>query len=569
MRTKNFLEKKLKQIDNKSYKLYKEIKGEYDFEKYILFIDHVQGDPFASPSRVRIRMPIKKTGIPEKCFNTNHKTIALEDFLTRSFHKEIRRTVTGHRGTGKSGLIQIDVGGQEILPRTSVAVNRQYVEVRFVIGLPAKGRRILGMQAIQMMCEDIPKIAYNSLLYDNLDKTLLTEYLNLIEDQEFLRKEMKGRGIIAFIANSSILPRESGVSDRPLKGKNVVPFKSPKDMEVEFNLPNRGKIRGMGIKKGVTLIVGGGYHGKSTLLRAIERGVYNHIPGDGREFVITVEDAVKIRAEDGRNVEKVNITPFISNLPFGVSTMEFTTENASGSTSQASNIIEAIEIGTSLLLLDEDTSATNFMIRDGRMQTLVSKEKEPITPFIDRVRQLYAEKDISTILVVGGSGDYFDVADNIIMMEKYEPINVTRKAKEISIQYKSIRKKEIKDEFGIIESRIPTINSLKLGNRDKIKTKGLHKILYGKRTIDLSYVEQLVDASQTEAIANILRYMVKKYEDDKMTLKEIIQNVMRNIKENGLEAISSFPNNPPGNLALPRPYEIAAAINRLRQIKMK
>ncbi|RKD32720.1 ABC-ATPase domain-containing protein [Thermohalobacter berrensis] len=569
MKDKDFLKKKLKQIDNRGYKAYKSIQGTYNFDDYIFYIDHVQGDPFASPSRVRVRMDLQKSGITHDAFDEKHKKIALEDFLSRSFDKEIKRIAKGNRGSGKSGIIQIDTGGQQIIDRTSVEINKQYVEVRFVIGLPARGRRILSSQAIEMIFYEIPKITNNAIVYENFDKRLMTEYVKLIEDQEYLRKEMLKRNLIAFVANDSILPRESGISDKPMKSKKVVPFRSPKNMEVEFNLPNRGIIKGMGIPKGVTLIVGGGYHGKSTLLNAIERGVYNHIPGDGREFVLTVDNAVKIRAEDGRKVEKVNITPFISNLPFGISTDDFSTENASGSTSQAANIIEAVEIGTNLLLLDEDTSATNFMIRDGRMQALVSKDKEPITPFIDRVRQLYEKKDISSILVVGGSGDYFDVADHVIMMETYKPHDVTDEAKEISNKFGSMRKKEGKEGFENILSRVPKKRSLTLRGKKKVKTKGLHKILYGRSAIDLSYVEQLVDSSQTEAIANILKYIHRNYVDDKKTLKEIIEKVYSDIEEKGLEIISSYPNAPQGNLALPRPYEVAAAINRLRILKMK
>ncbi|MTI71761.1 MAG: ATPase [Firmicutes bacterium] len=569
MKNKAYLEKKLKQIDGRSYKQYKGIRGSYDFEDYILYIDYVQGDPFASPSKLRVRMPIKNAGIDFKYYNKKSKRIALEDFLGRNFSKEIFKNVKGNRGSGKSGLIAIDSGNQEILERTAVKLTKEYVEVRFIAGLPAKGRRVLGLQAIEMLFNEVSKLVNNSIVYKNLNKSLMMDFLNLAEDQEYLRNQMKSKGLISFVANGAILPRESGISDKPMHGDNVVAFKSPKSMEVEFNLPNRGIVKGMGITKGVTLIVGGGYHGKSTLLNAIERGVYNHKPNDGRELVLTIKDAVKIRAEDGRSVEKVNITPFISNLPHLKSTEEFSTPNASGSTSQATNIMEALEVGTNLLLLDEDTSATNFMIRDGRMQSLVAKEKEPITPFIDRIRELYNGKNVSTILVVGGSGDYFEVSDNVIMMENYRPIEVTQKAKNIAKEFKNIRNNEGLNEFGEIKHRIPLRRSLEIkGRKKKVKTKGLHKILYGKTAIELSYVEQLIDDSQTEAIGCILKYIYKKYLDEKSDLKTIIDKVITDIEKNGLEIISSF-NAPSGNLALPRHYEIATAINRLRNLKMK
>ena len=174
--------------------------------------------------------------------------------------------------------------------------------------------------------------------------------------------------------------------------KNGIHFVSPSSMEVTLNLPNHGPLKGMGIPKGITLIVGGGYHGKSTLLEALELGVYNHIAGDGREYVITESDAVKIRAEDGRSIKSADISLFINDLPNGKDTCCFYTEDASGSTSQAANVMEAIETGSRLLLIDEDTSATNFMIRDELMQRVVKRSQEPITPFIERVQWLAQEK---------------------------------------------------------------------------------------------------------------------------------------------------------------------------------
>lgn len=569
MINKNDLKNKLKQIDNNSYKKYKTIQGTYDFREYILILDYIQGDPFASPSRARLKMSMDEAKIPEKYYDTKEKKIALEDFLARSFNKEIKYNVKGRRGTGKSGIIDIDYGKQEIIERTAVEVNKNFIEVRFIMGLPAKGRRILGIQAIKMIFDELPIIANNSLKFDKFDKSLMIEFVNIVTDQIYLRKEIKKKNIVAFIANDSILPRESGISDRPMKGKNVIPFKSPKSMEVEFYLPNKGHIKGMGIKKGINLIVGGGYHGKSTILNAIEKGVYNHIPGDGREYVVTDSSAVKIRAEDGRRVENVNITPFISNLPNSISTENFSTENASGSTSQASNIMEAIEVGTNLLLLDEDTSATNFMIRDGRMQALVSKDKEPITPFIDRVKDMYETLDISTIIVMGGSGDYFDVCNNVILMEDYIPKDVTEEAKKISREFKTIRNPENVEKFQSTISRKPIKKSLNVKGKLKIKVRGVNRIQYGKSNIDLSYVEQLVDDSQTRAISQIIRYMYKNHMDNKTTLKELVDIVSNDIDKEGLQIISQFRNKPPGDLALPRKYEIASALNRLRTMTIK
>lgn len=139
-------------------------------------------------------------------------------------------------------------------------------------------------------------------------------------------------------------------------------------MEISIDLPFGNSIRGMGIPEGVTLIIGGGYHGKSTLLQALEQGVYNHVKGDGREYVITRADALKLRAEDGRAVSHLDLSLFIHDLPNGKDTHCFSTEDASGSTSQAAGVLEGMEAETSCFLIDEDTSATNFLVRDAFMQ---------------------------------------------------------------------------------------------------------------------------------------------------------------------------------------------------------
>lgn len=404
MRNSSDLKRELGRIDGRGYKSYKDLEGQYSFNNYILSIDHVQGDPFASPSRVRVIVNRHFNKFPGELFDEKYKTVALCDFLTRLFSKNIYKYGEKIFGSGKSGLIEISRCPQQILERTSVIIDNEKIEARFYVGFPAKGRSVLSRELEKILFNVLPNIVENTLIYNKINTKALSDRIKLVEDQEFIRNELENRNLVAFVGNNSILPRESGVSQKPLKdGKKFI---SPKELEVEFSTPNRGIIKGMGIPKGITLIVGGGYHGKSTLLRALELGVYNHIEGDGREFVITDDSALKVRAEDGRAITKTDISLFINNLPNGKDTKSFYTENASGSTSQAANIIEGIESGTKLFLIDEDTSATNFMIRDRIMQQLVAKDKEPITPFIDVAKSLYDEKGISTILVAGSSGDF-------------------------------------------------------------------------------------------------------------------------------------------------------------------
>ncbi|MHC4527081.1 MAG: ABC-ATPase domain-containing protein, partial [Planctomycetota bacterium] len=528
MKSQDDLRTTLRRIDGRGYKAYKDLKGVYDFDDYVLYIDHVQGDPFASPSRVRVRVSQKQTQFPQDTSRTNSREVALRDFVTRRFHSSTRRLCKGNRGIGKSGVIAIDAPGQEILERTSAFVTTDYVEVRFVMGLPAFGRRIAAREAQAMFFEELPRIVEAALLFENLDSDEVYRHVETAEDADSLRDQLDGLGLVGFVADDAVLPRASGIDPRPLMSGKAIPFRSPDSMRVRLTLPNAGDITGMGIKKGITLVVGGGYHGKSTFLNALELGVYNHVPGDGREFVVTNSCAVKIRAEDSRRIEKVNISPFINNLPLGVDTDAFSTDNASGSTSQAANIIEALEAGAKVLLIDEDTSATNFMIRDHRMQELVSKQTEPITPFIDKARQLYDELGVSTILVIGGSGDYFDVADTVMCMIEYEPHDFTAEAKAVAEKYKAERQREGGDCFGRLTERIPLSKSFDAsrGRREvKIRCSGVGGIDFGRQHIDLTSVEQLVDISQTRAIADAV-YYAKRYMKTSSTLKQVIDAVL-------------------------------------------
>jgi predicted ABC-class ATPase len=558
----------LQRIDGRGYKAYRDIKGEYDFGEYTLHIDHVQGDPFASPSSLRVKVPRETAGFPKDTYKNRSREIALRDFITRCFVNASSRFCKGIRATGKSGMIAIDRPGQEILERTSAFVNNDCVEARFMAGLPAFGRRVAGRLAETMLFEELPEIVRASLFYKNLDQRKLHRHIETSEDADYLREQLRSLALVAFVSDGAILPRASGIDPRPLTKGKVVSFKSPESLRATVSLPNGGKVVGMGIPNGITLIVGGGYHGKSTLLRALEVGVYNHIPGDGRELVVSNPDTAKIRAEDGRRIEKVDISPFITNLPFGKDTREFSTEDASGSTSQAANIIEALEAGAQALLMDEDTSATNFMIRDHRMQELVSKEKEPITPFIDKVQQLHRDHGVSTILAIGGSGDYFDVADRVVCMIEYVPVDMTRDAKEIAQRHTAERKDEGGNVFGSVARRIPIARSFdpSRGKRDvKISSKGLHSIDFGTHRIDLWAVEQLVNLSQTRAVGDAIHY-ASRYMDGVRTLRDIIDEVMGDIEEKGLNIIGSRLS---GYYAYFRTHELASAINRLRSLSVK
>jgi predicted ABC-class ATPase len=568
MRDFEELRRILHRIDGRGYKAYKDLEGEYRYDDYILLVDHVQGDPFASPTQVRVRVAQAVARFPTDTYQGKSREVGLRDFITRRFAEASQRYCRGNRGTGKSGLLLIDSPKQEVLERTSAFITNEHVEARFVMGLPAFGRRIAGKHAEEMFFRELPQIVRASLFYENLNKGRLYEHIETAEDADYLRSQLDTLGLVAFVADGAVLPRASGVDARPLMTGKVVAFEAPETFRKKVALPNRGAITGMGVPRGITLIVGGGYHGKSTLLGALEEGVYNHIPGDGREFVVSNPSTAKIRAEDGRRIEKVDISPFIANLPFGQNTREFSTDDASGSTSQAANIMESLEAGARVLLIDEDTSATNFMIRDQRMQELVSKDKEPITPFIDKVRQLYLDHGVSTVLAIGGSGEYFDVADRVVCMVDYKPHDLTQEARLIAERYSAGRLPEGGERFGTITDRVPLARSFNpsKGRREvKISSKGLQSIAFGTHTIDLGAVEQLVDISQTKAIGDAIYYATR-FMDGNRSLKQIVGAVMSAIEERGLDILNR---RPVGDYAAFRGIELAAAINRLRTLSVQ
>lgn len=565
MKTNQELKNTLHQIDHKGYPAYKQLKGSYRFPNFILNIDHVQGDPFAAPSKISIQVEGKRAGFPPELYDTKEKKIALQDYLLRGFAGKIRDFSFRAKGSGKSGLMSVSNPGQEILERTGCQIDSRSGDVilRMEIGFPANGRTINSRELEKILFTFLPQCVEKTLFYQVLDAVKLKETAELAEDQTYIRSELEKQGLVAFVANGAILPRESGVSKRPMK--RAVAFRSPKEMEIEMNLPNHGTIKGMGIRKGVTLIVGGGYHGKSTLLKALELGVYNHRAGDGREYVISEETGMKIRAEDGRSVKKVDISMFINNLPNGKDTKHFQTEDASGSTSQAANVIEAMEAGSRVLFIDEDTSATNFMVRDELMQRVVHREVEPITPFVERVRELYEKYGISTVLVAGSSGSYFHKADCIVQMNRYEPMDITEFAKEEAKAFPLPAGDTPPMEKPAFDRVIRQDRRFGADGRVKLKTMGMDGISVNRDTIDLRYLEQLADSEQLNSLAQIMKYMRMQEADGRRNIGEIAEAIVKMLKESGFENICGG-GYLPGNLAMPRRQEIMACMNRWREL---
>ena len=561
------LKQLLDRIDHRGYPAYKDTKGQYQFQGYVFSIDHVQGDPFASPSKVSVQVKGSTAGFPEELYKGRHQRAALQDEMTRQFYRAIQKYAFRAKGSGKSGLISVSKCGQEVLERTACEINPKNgdVKLRFEVGFPANGRTINARELEKIVYEFLPECVEQSLFYKNCDKKRVRSIIDLAEDQQYIRDELEKNDLIAFVANGAILPRESGVSDKPMKG--AVRFQSPKEMEITMKLPHKGEISGMGIRRGITLIVGGGYHGKSTLLKALELGVYNHIQGDGREYVITKDDAMKIRAEDGRSIKKTDISMFINDLPNGKDTRGFYTEDASGSTSQAANVIESMEAGASVMLIDEDTSATNFMIRDELMQRVIHRDMEPITPFIDRILELYQIYGISMVIVAGSSGAYFHIADTIIQMDRYEPKEITKLAKETAKDFPAMSGMENPAEKPVFIRCPRQGRGFKPNDRIKMKTMGKEMVQLNRENIDLRYVEQLADTEQVSALGYCVRYAEKHLFQGKDTIQNVVDKLEEKICREGLSSLCES-NVSVVNLAMPRRQEIFACLNRYRGLNL-
>jgi predicted ABC-class ATPase len=548
------LEGVLRRIDRSGYGAYERIEGAWEGDGFDLFVDRVQRDPFATPTQVRLRIPQSVARIPADLCHERSRRIATEDFLLRTF---ARAAGNAPRigGSGRSSEVRVDAGGAEIVPRSGCALTEEYVELRFRVGLPAAGRSVLGREAAALLCRWLPE-AVETVRWERLDRTAARQWANLTEDHAFVQRELRRRELISFVADGSILPRASGVSDQPLR--DAVPFKSPNSLLVRLPTMHHGDVAGMGIPEGVTLITGGGFHGKTTLLEALQRGVYPHIPDDGREWVVTRFSAMKVRSEDGRAVTGVDVRPFIDDLPGGRSTAFFSTQDASGSTSLAAAILEAIEAGADALLLDEDTCSTNLLVRDARMQALV--RRETITPLVDRVKELYDRLGVSTLLVVGGSGDYLEEADTVVLMEDYVPQEVTEDARHIAHNHPTGRVRIVPRHPMQIASRVPRPDSFdpRRGRRERVRTHGLRELVFGEEVIDLSALEQLVDDSQARAIGAMLKEM-RRLARPGLPLRDLLRDLFAEVEAEGLYALDNSP-----ELAMPRPFEVAAAVNRLR-----
>lgn len=534
-------------LDGRPYPAYRDLaRRTWTVGPGTLAFEHVQPDPFAAASRLRVDLGLDTTRLPADVLRTPDTRRAAADVL----HRALARRLGGNDLT-------IATPPAEVLEHTAVGVAPDgRVVVRLTAALPAARRRILGRAAATLLAERLPAALDDAVVHSDHDA--LAAEVAAIEDQVALRAALDAHGLVAFLADGSILPRRSGVVETPLP--DALPLRAPDALAVTLVAPHAGAVRGLGIPTGVTLVVGGGYHGKSTLLDAIARGVYDHPPGDGRERCVTVATAVHVRAEDGRAVRAVDLRPFIGRLPFGRSTSSFDTDDASGSTSQAAAIVEALEAGARALVVDEDTAASNFMVRDARMRRLIPGDDEPITPLVDRVRELHDARGVSSVLVVGGAGDWLDVADTVVRMTDYLPRDARADAHAVVAAMPPDGAPRAPGPWRPAAPRIP--DPAALDPRRRVRAHRTDRIAFGDDEIDVSPLAQLVDPAQCRFLGDALGVLLRDLADGRRSVPELLDL----IDARGLAGIAApgF-----GDRARARRFEVAAALNRLRAIRWR
>ena len=604
--TLNELTSHLHAIDGRSYAAYKAIVGRYRSPLgWVLYIDRIQPDPYAPPTAIRVVLPLALTGADarltgftprltgadtrptgtneplteanEPLTGTNShlttsptRAVALRDYLARTLRELL-----------KGQAISIAPAGQEILERSSVNLHETwqddfstpafntpgpYLELRLRWSLPAFGREIAGRQAARNLNLDLARAIASLDLRESELGAEAWKHCQVAEDHAALQEILVERGWVAFLADGANLARRSGVSQLPLEGG--VPLTAPETLAQTVQLPHAGAVRGTAIPAGVTVIAGGGYHGKSTLLNAIARGIYPHIPGDGRELVATVPEAMAVRAADGRAVTGVDLRPFISHLPGrDADPAQFTTANASGSTSQAASIMESLELwgqpAQAALLLDEDTCATNLLIRDQRMRALVSSEREPITPLVDRIRALHRERGISTLIVMGGSGDYLDVADQVLIMDSYRLVDATAQARQVCDSQPRVDTSL--PDFPLPAQRLPQSPEAKRRGPSRTRALGTQRLVLDRHEVDVADVSGLVDEGQALAVAWALRALLERHFDGRTSLPQALAQVAKRLDDVGLDALGEAH---PAFLVRPRLVDVGAAVNRLRSLQV-
>ncbi len=563
------LRDKLIVSNGKGTQVYRNLAGAYRFDRFELHLDVVHADPFAPSCWARVRVDQAEAQVPGEMWASPSGRLAAEDFLARAVQDAIARHVRT-RWQGRAAPAAIQAGGETVLQRACCSIGEESVEIRLTIGLPAEGRKVQARLAQTLLLEELPAVVGAGMVWANLDAAAGVRHRDTLEDYLALRSMLDGLGLVAFVADGSILPREGGGGDRPLRAGRAVPLHAPDEMAVTVALPHRGTVRGLGIPRGVTVIAGGSFSGKSALLDALCAGVYPHVPGDGRELVATLPDAVRIVAEPGRRVERVDVSAFVRHLPGRSDATGASFEHASGMVSMAAGVAEAVEVGTRALLFDEDDSAVTFLARDAAMRHLAPAERDPATPLVDRARALWEVCGISSVIATGSLGDYLEVADTVIVMEGFQPHAATEQARGI-VEGLGGRRTRAGGEFGMPAPRCPLPRGFggMRGRGQRTEPREGAQIGIGRETVSTSALRQLVDAGQARAAGDAVLYaLAKNYVDGNASIAEILDRVFADIDERGLGVLAPEGVHA-GGYALPRRHEVAGVLNRMRALQVR
>lgn len=564
MRDKKEFYNSLQAIDGRRYSEYAGLIGDFDFARYVLKINHV--DEENVPVLLVVRVPQIIAAFPPHLFNSPVRRTALEDMLTRKLAVAIDDQANYDASGISRRRLSVAAPGQKILPRTSMVVTEEYVEARIYVDLASNQGRVDGASANEIFFEDLPEVVNSSLIYCNLNEHEVDNFVDVMEDADQIRQVLSTRGLIAFAGDGSLLAR-AGNTDLPDEGGSTLSV--PEELTVEVEVPNKGSLRGLGVPGGLTVVLGDDYSGRKGFLKALAGGIYNHVPGDGREFVVTVPDAVYISGESSRSVQRVDISPFIQQTGDGTNTTRYTSVAADPCASQAAATLEALEVGARVLFYDESDSSPSFLSRDSRLHGLLPAAENRVLPLSSRVRELVDELGVSVVVAGCTSvSEFIPLADTVLRIDGYKVYDVTHQAKEVQVDGipsapNAAALAEVADKSRWV---VPTSLDPSSGKEEEcIHADTIDQLTFGRSVIDLSSVIQLADRFQTQTIGHILYYAKLRYMDEGRPIREILDLVDRDLSSEGLECLCRELN---GNLARPRRYEIAAALNRLNSLRI-
>ena len=559
----------LTELDGQPYTEYQQLVGDFDFARYVIKCSAVDFDVEDAIEPVfTVRVPQTIAELPEYLFDSPVRRTAMEDLLLRRMAGNIDRIANyDHNGVARRH-IRISEPNQKILPRNALLLTKEYIEVRFVITMPIQhiivdGEPMVsidGAMAQQIFFEDLPEIIGNSLLYCNIDIAAADEHVNNMEDADRLRQHLGASGSVCFVADGALVTRIDG-QDAP-DYERLSPVEIDETLVEEVEVPHGGAIRGLAIPNGLTLILGESNSGRVDIMDAIAQGIYNHVPGDGREHVVTVADAVNIRSEVGRSIQQVDISPFASSLADGGNPAAYSAKSAGSFTSQAASTVEALEAGARVLLFDEHSSSSTFLSSDTRVSSLLGESSR--NTMAARARQMVDELGIS--MIVAGSSliaEFIPIADKVLKVENFCVSDITEQAKALDIVPSTPADGSVNLSSMLSRSRwaMPSSIDPSIGREDLvIETEDADFLQFGRSIVDLDAIRQIADADQARAIGFVLYYAKLRYMDEGYPLREILDLVDRDLSNEGLNTLVRDVR---GDLARPRRYEVAAALNRL------